>query len=65
MQFYAHDFLGQKVTVFALKSVLYELVRLLVETKLESCPNGQTYVKVVNVHCVKLIERSDHTNIIW
>lgn len=53
-----------KVSVPVLKDIMYEMITLLVDGKLETCVDGQTYIKVVNVHCVKIIERSDHTNII-
>lgn len=56
---------GKRVSQGALKDILLELIRLLAESKLDKCPNGDSYVRVVNLHCVKIIEKSDHTNVIW
>lgn len=42
-----------------------QLINLLVEEKLANVPNGEAYIRVINLHCVKIIERSDHTNMIW
>lgn len=47
------------------KNIINQLIILLVEGKLEGCPNGDAYVRVINLHCVKIIERSDPTSIIW
>lgn len=52
------------MSVTILKDIIYEMIILLVDGKLDKCPNSENYIKVVNVHCVKIIERSDHTNII-
>lgn len=64
-QFYFKDDLGKLVSVDVLKEIMYQLIILLVEGKLEGCVNGDAFIRVVNVHCVKIIEKSDHTNIIW
>lgn len=42
-----------------------QLITLLVEEKMNNVPNGEAYIRVINLHCVKIIERSDHTNITW
>lgn len=42
-----------------------QLITLLVEEKVANIQNGEAYVRVINLHCVKIIERSDHTNITW
>lgn len=65
LQFFANKNLGKKISVEAIRSLLYELIRLLVDTKLEACHNGESYVRVINLHCVKIIEKCDHTNVIW
>lgn len=65
LQFYINKGLGQKLTVDVLRNVLDQLITLLVDAKLEGCPNGDAYVRIINVHCVKFIERSNHTNIMW
>lgn len=62
--FYSNKSLGRKINVELLKNMLRQLIMLLVDAKLEKCPNGETYIKVINLHCVKIIENSDHTNII-
>lgn len=53
------------MSVEAIRNLLYELIRVLVDTKLEGCPNGESYIRVINLHCVRIIERSDHSNVIW
>lgn len=65
LQFYTNKSLGQKATIEIIRNVLYELIRLLVDTKLEACPNGESYVRVVNLLCVRIIEKSNQTNVIW
>ncbi|KAF5285627.1 hypothetical protein FQR65_LT13108 [Abscondita terminalis] len=62
--FYLNKTLGRKVTVEVLKNILTQLITLLVEAKLENCTNGEAYIRVINLDCVKIIESSDHTNII-
>ncbi|CAH0561278.1 unnamed protein product [Brassicogethes aeneus] len=63
-QFYLNKTLGKKVTVPALVNLLNEMIHLLVAEKLEKCETGDAYVKVINLQCVKIIDQSDHTNII-
>ncbi|XP_018326942.1 protein mini spindles isoform X2 [Agrilus planipennis] len=62
--FYQNKNVGTKVSVPLLKEVLTRLILLLVDAKLEGCHDGDAFVRVVNVHCVKIIERSDHSNTI-
>ncbi|KAK5643087.1 hypothetical protein RI129_006932 [Pyrocoelia pectoralis] len=62
--FYLNKLLGRKVSVDVLANIMNQLIMLLVEAKLETCTNGEVYIRVVNLQCVKIIERSDHTNII-
>uniref|UniRef100_A0A1Y1JZU4 TOG domain-containing protein n=2 Tax=Photinus pyralis TaxID=7054 RepID=A0A1Y1JZU4_PHOPY len=62
--FYVNKLLGRKVSMDVLQNVLNQLIMLLVDAKLEACVNGDMYVRVVNLQCVKIIERSDHTNTI-
>lgn len=42
-----------------------QFIYILVGRKLETCADGDAYIRVINLHCVKIIERSDHTKIIW
>jgi hypothetical protein len=53
------------VCVEHLKDVVDELIHVLVDGKLENCRNGDAYIRVINLHCVKIIEKSEHTKIIW
>lgn len=57
--------MGNRISQHVLKELMYQLITLLVEEKLANVQNGEAYVRVINLHCVKIIERSDHTNIIW
>lgn len=65
LQFYDNHSLGTRVSVPAIKELINQLITLLVEERLINVPNGEAYVRVINLHCVKIIERSDHTNTIW
>lgn len=63
--FYNNKVLGRKISVEVLKEIMCQLINILAEGKLSDVPNGDSYIRVVNLHCVKIMERSDHTNIIW
>jgi cytoskeleton-associated protein 5 len=62
--FYYNKNFGQQVCVEHLKDVVDELIHVLVDGKLENCRNGDAYIRVINLHCVKIIEKSEHTKII-
>ncbi|XP_049825977.1 protein mini spindles isoform X2 [Aethina tumida] len=62
--FYKNKGFGSKVSVAVLMDLLNQMINLLVEGKLEKCNSGDSYVRVVNSHCVKIIDKSDHTKII-
>ncbi|KRT82537.1 HEAT domain-containing protein [Oryctes borbonicus] len=62
--FYNNKVLGRKISVDVLKEIMLQLISILAEGKLSDVVNGDSYVRVVNLHCVKIMERSDHTNII-
>ena len=64
-QFYHNKNFGQHGFVENLKDIVDQLIHVLVDAKLENCTNGDAYVRVINLHCVKIIEKSDHTKIIW
>ncbi|XP_017785300.1 PREDICTED: cytoskeleton-associated protein 5 [Nicrophorus vespilloides] len=62
--FYVNKSLGLKVNIPVFKEVLNQFIIVLVDGKLEECPNGDAYIRVVNLNCVKIIERSDHTTVL-
>ncbi|GLV37157.1 mini spindles [Carabus blaptoides fortunei] len=62
--FYDNKILGRRVSRDVLKDILYQLITLLVDTKLESFESSDAYNRVINLQCVRIIEKSDHTNII-
>ncbi|KAJ8911339.1 hypothetical protein NQ315_014183 [Exocentrus adspersus] len=62
--FYHNKTLGSRVSVPVIKEMMNAMISLLVEEKLVGVPNGDAYVRVINLLCVKIIERSDHTNTI-
>lgn len=64
-QFYHNKNFGLEVSVENLKDFVDQLIHVLVDGRLENCPNGDVYIRVINLHCVKIIEKSDHTKIIW
>lgn len=63
--FYNNKALGRKISVDVLKEIMHRLINILADGKLNEVPSGDSYIRVVNLHCVKIMERSDHTNIIW
>ncbi|XP_074041153.1 protein mini spindles-like isoform X1 [Leptinotarsa decemlineata] len=62
--FYSNKLLGTQVSVPVIRDLMHQMICVLVEGKLNNVPNGEAYVRVINLHCVKVIERSDHTNMI-
>ncbi|KAG5893374.1 hypothetical protein JTB14_000138 [Gonioctena quinquepunctata] len=62
--FYLNKMLGSQVSVSVIKDLLHQMISVLVEEKLNNVPNGEAYVRVINLHCVKVIDRSNHTNTI-
>ncbi|XP_065159394.1 protein mini spindles isoform X2 [Atheta coriaria] len=62
--FFAHPKLGRKITTNTIKLIISEFLKLLVEDRLDNVQNKDSYIRVLNLHCVKLIERADHTNCI-
>ncbi|VEN60708.1 unnamed protein product, partial [Callosobruchus maculatus] len=61
--FYSKKMLGRKVSVQTIKALMDTLITLIVEENLNSLHGAEDYIKIVNLHCVRVIERSDHTNI--
>jgi len=55
--------LGKAVKTHLIQQLINELIVLLVDQKLEGC--GDAYVRVININCVKIIDQSDHTAVIW
>lgn len=62
--FYDNKSLGAHVSIPVIKELIYQMITLLVEERLNKVVDGEAYVRVINLHCVKVIERSDHTNTI-
>ncbi|XP_072383442.1 protein mini spindles [Diabrotica undecimpunctata] len=62
--FYINKALGSRVSIPVIKELMHQMITLLVEERLNKVLNGEAYVRVINLHCVKVIERSDHTNTI-
>ncbi|EEZ99362.1 protein mini spindles [Tribolium castaneum] len=54
----------KQVSTESLKEIVDQLIHVLVSRKLENCADGDAYIRVINLHCVKIIEKSDHTRII-
>lgn len=65
LQFYTNKSLGKNISTDVIKDLLYRLILLLINNTFEKCTDASAYVRVINLQCVKIIERSDHTNIIW
>ncbi|KAL1502287.1 hypothetical protein ABEB36_007453 [Hypothenemus hampei] len=60
--FYQNNNLGRHVPEDVIQKLVNELIVLLVEQKLETCDG--TYAKAINIFCVKIMERSDHTAVL-
>ncbi|XP_044257889.1 protein mini spindles [Tribolium madens] len=59
-----HKSLRQQVSSESLKEIVDQFIYVLASRKLQNCANGDAYIRVINLHCVKIIEKSDHTKII-
>ena len=53
--------LGKKATTDVLHDLIYNLIIILVDPRLEDCNEGSNAVRSVNVMVVKIVEQSDPT----
>jgi len=48
-----------------LKELIYNLITILLDNRLMALDEGPQVVRSVNVLVVKIVEQSDHTNVLW
>lgn len=65
MQFYSNATLSRRVSKDVLRDLIEQLISLLVNRHMEELESGESYVRIINTLVVRIIERSDHTNITW
>ncbi|XP_015596923.1 protein mini spindles isoform X2 [Cephus cinctus] len=64
LAFYETGILGKNVPLLQLKELVHEMISLLAENKLDRHNEPEAYNRVINSIVVKMIDHSDHTNII-
>ncbi|XP_044737477.1 protein mini spindles isoform X3 [Chrysoperla carnea] len=62
--FYESKTVTRQVSPDVLGGMLEQLIGLLIDKQLASLADADAYTRVINTLCVRLIERSDHTNVI-
>ncbi|XP_021935865.1 protein mini spindles isoform X2 [Zootermopsis nevadensis] len=63
MSFYSNSTLSRQVSKDVLCDLIEQLISLLVNKHMEQLESGESYVRIINTLVVRIIERSDHTNI--
>ncbi|XP_069680440.1 protein mini spindles isoform X4 [Periplaneta americana] len=63
MTFYNNPILAQRVSKDVLRDLIDQLISLLVNRHMEELENGDSYIRIINTLVVRIIERSDHTNV--
>lgn len=64
-QFYNNSVLSCQVSKDVLRDLVEQLISLLVNGHMEELESGESYIRIINTLVVRVIERSDHTNITW
>ena len=57
--------LGKQATADVLKDLLYNLLVVLLDTRLNGTDEGPNVIKSVNILVVKIVDKSDHTQVMW
>jgi hypothetical protein len=65
LQFYGNGILSCRVSKDVLRDLIEQLITLLVNRHMEELESGESYVRIINTLVVRIIERSDHTNVTW
>lgn len=63
MSTYHHAELTRHASTSALHDLLHVIISILLEPKMEQLPDGAQLLRALNVLTVKIVDRSDHTNI--
>ncbi|CAG9862957.1 unnamed protein product [Phyllotreta striolata] len=62
--FFGNPLLGKHMSKTVIKDLMDHMINLLVEERLKSIPDGDCYVRIINLQCINVIEKCDHTNTI-
>jgi len=65
LQFYSNGIVCSRVSKDVLRDLIEQLITLLVNRHVEELESGDSYVRIINTLVVRIIERSDHTNVTW
>ena len=60
-----NSFLATHASKDILKELIYNLVTMLLDNRLMELEEGPQVVRSVNVLVVKIVEKSDQTNVSW
>ena len=63
LQLCLHKHLAREATRDVLKDLMYHLITILLDTRLNKLEDGQQVARSVNVAVVRLVEKSDSTNV--
>ncbi|PNF34799.1 Protein mini spindles [Cryptotermes secundus] len=63
LSFYNNSVLSCQVSKDVLRDLVEQLISLLVNGHMEELESGESYIRIINTLVVRVIERSDHTNI--
>lgn len=63
MSLYHHQHLTKTASTGALHDLLHIIIGLLLEPQVQELPQGSQLIRALNVLTVKIIDRSDHTNV--
>lgn len=65
MQLFSYHNHAVKISESQLQQLLTQLINLLIEKRLEYVGDWNMFQKVVNNLVLKILERSEHTAVIW
>jgi hypothetical protein len=64
-QLYNNSVLSHQVSKDVLRDLVEHLITLLVNGHMGELESGESYIRIINTLVLRVIERSDHTNITW
>ena len=65
MQLFQNTMLATQASKDILKELINNLVTVLLDNRLNELDDGPQIVRSVNVLVVKIVEKSDQTNVLW
>jgi hypothetical protein len=64
-QFYNNSVLSRQISKDVLRDLVEQLISLLVNGHMEELEKGGSCIRIINTLVLRIVERSDHTNITW